>query len=49
MSIQKYRQILKKQLEKINNKIDTNIIRGIPYTKESKEHKRIVKLLTAAK
>jgi hypothetical protein len=47
MSKTKTIQALKKQLEKINIKIDLKIVAGQDYKKLSIEHLRIVKALNA--
>lgn len=48
MSRTKHIQFLKKELNRINNKIDTLIIRGKDYAELAKEHARVITLINKA-
>lgn len=45
MSKQNFEKTLKKELEVLNDVIDQKIIKGLPYTKESRRHRFIMKRL----
>lgn len=42
MSQKEYRIVLKKEIEKLNRKIDEKILWGLSYKEESKRHKQLI-------
>ncbi len=44
-----YRAIIKKELRKLNRKIDLNILWGLNYKEEAKKHKTLLRKLQNSK
>lgn len=47
MTQQQYFKVIERQLQQINDRIDTKILKGDSYTTESKKHKELVQKLRA--
>jgi hypothetical protein len=45
MSKSELRYTIKTEIEKINKEIDRKIVRGLPYTREARYHKNLLKRL----
>jgi hypothetical protein len=42
MSQGQYLKMLEREIQKINKKIDQKILRGLPYSKEARDHRLLV-------